>query len=166
MEYRKGEPTRCPYCGKPLRTGKAKQCLECGTDWHDPDNLVRVVPTIPNPDRNRFGLKKDKDYVVQLCQEPCGVRYTKYREVPDEPPDPHRVLETEPASGEKFIEWGYYKYAKHLKLSNGETFDFDAHGIWMTAKEIDYWYRQALGKLNAGEVAPWVNGIAPVFPPI
>ena len=24
----------CPYCGKPLRTKKAQQCLECGADWH------------------------------------------------------------------------------------------------------------------------------------
>ncbi len=24
----------CPYCGRPLRTAKAQQCLECGADWH------------------------------------------------------------------------------------------------------------------------------------
>jgi hypothetical protein len=24
----------CPYCGKPLRTNEAKQCFECGADWH------------------------------------------------------------------------------------------------------------------------------------
>ncbi len=30
----------CPYCGKPLRTDLAKQCLECGADWHNPDNVV------------------------------------------------------------------------------------------------------------------------------
>lgn len=31
----------CPYCGKDLRTDKAKQCLECGMDWHDPNNVIR-----------------------------------------------------------------------------------------------------------------------------
>jgi hypothetical protein len=24
----------CPHCGKPLRTAKARQCFECGVDWH------------------------------------------------------------------------------------------------------------------------------------
>lgn len=36
---RTGKP--CPYCGKPLRTDTAKQCFECGTDWHDANNVVR-----------------------------------------------------------------------------------------------------------------------------
>ncbi len=30
----------CPYCGSPLRTPNAKQCRNCGTDWHDPINVV------------------------------------------------------------------------------------------------------------------------------
>lgn len=25
----------CPYCGKPLRTDQARQCFECGMDWHE-----------------------------------------------------------------------------------------------------------------------------------
>jgi hypothetical protein len=24
----------CPQCGRPLRTALAKQCIECGADWH------------------------------------------------------------------------------------------------------------------------------------
>jgi len=34
-------PIPCPYCDKMLRTMIAKQCLECGMDWHDPKNVVR-----------------------------------------------------------------------------------------------------------------------------
>jgi hypothetical protein len=30
----------CPYCGKPLRTDQAKQCIFCGMDWHDPRNII------------------------------------------------------------------------------------------------------------------------------
>lgn len=36
----------CPYCGKPLRTPRAKQCRHCGMDWHDPSNPARrLVPS-------------------------------------------------------------------------------------------------------------------------
>ena len=36
---RTGKP--CRYCGRPLRTHSAKQCFECGTNWHDPSNIIR-----------------------------------------------------------------------------------------------------------------------------
>ena len=31
----------CSYCGAPLRTNEARQCFECGMDWHDEDHPVR-----------------------------------------------------------------------------------------------------------------------------
>jgi hypothetical protein len=31
----------CPYCGAPLRTERARQCVKCGMDWHDPANVFR-----------------------------------------------------------------------------------------------------------------------------
>jgi hypothetical protein len=31
----------CPRCARPLRTRLARQCLECGLDWHDQDPLPR-----------------------------------------------------------------------------------------------------------------------------
>jgi len=30
----------CPHCGRLLRNPRAKQCFECGMDWHDPDNVL------------------------------------------------------------------------------------------------------------------------------
>lgn len=30
----------CPYCNRFLRNKKAKQCFECGMDWHDPSRVV------------------------------------------------------------------------------------------------------------------------------
>lgn len=32
--------TPCPYCSQPLRSKLAEQCLECGMDWHNPNNVV------------------------------------------------------------------------------------------------------------------------------
>jgi CheY-like chemotaxis protein len=34
------EQVPCPYCKALLRTARARQCFECGMDWHDPDNVV------------------------------------------------------------------------------------------------------------------------------
>ena len=36
------ESAPCPYCGKPLATSMAKMCLECNTDWHDPNNPKKL----------------------------------------------------------------------------------------------------------------------------
>ena len=50
--YRKfsaGNP--CPYCGRPLRTVLAKQCFECGTDWHDASNIIRRSEETVKPGR-------------------------------------------------------------------------------------------------------------------
>lgn len=32
-------PSLCPSCEKPLRTSKAKQCFQCGADWHNDGKL-------------------------------------------------------------------------------------------------------------------------------
>ena len=153
--------TPCPYCQAPLASRQAKQCFKCGYDWHDPNNVIRRG----DPNWNRFGLNKDATYVVELCQKPDGERYTKYREVEAGEHDPFCVLETESALGSQFIEWGFYNYAKHLKLTNGDEFGFEAHGIWMTRDEGKYMLTRSKGNVGKSEQPPWVNGIAPRLPP-
>jgi anti-anti-sigma regulatory factor len=34
------ERAQCPYCPALLPTPRARQCFQCGMDWHDPDNVV------------------------------------------------------------------------------------------------------------------------------
>ena len=145
----------CPYCGAPLPTVRSKQCLKCHHDWHDPDNVVRHA----DERWNRFGLDWDKQYVVELCQASDGRRHAQYREV-DAVPDPLTVRETEPASGKQFVDWGFYAYAEHLRLTDGTGFRFEAHGIWLTDAEVAY-----ISGSNPRGPAPWVNGIEPRFPP-
>jgi hypothetical protein len=50
-----GKP--CPYCGMPLRTDQARQCFECGMDWHDPGAPLRRSVT-RRPDRRRTSVMK------------------------------------------------------------------------------------------------------------
>jgi hypothetical protein len=119
----------------------------------------------PNGTWNRFGVKKNRFYVVELGQRPDGSRYTSYRDVQAGEHDFHFVLETEPAPGWQFVEWGFYKYAEHLRLTTGERFGFEAHGIWMTEGEAAYLRRRVLSESSKGESPPWVNGIPPRLPP-
>ena len=155
-EIHEKERTPCPYCGISLPSAKARQCFSCGMDWHDPNDLVRRS----DPERNRLGLKNRSLYVVELCQDAEGGRYTKYREINAEPSDPNMVFETESAHGSQLAEWGY-KYSRYLRLSNGERFGFEDGRTWMTETEIEFMRRKVRGLAVEGEALPWVNGIPP-----
>jgi hypothetical protein len=150
----------CPHCGAPLATNRAKQCFVCGTDWHDPNNVV----CRKNPEWNRLGLMWKEMYTVELCQDPSGVRYTTYRQVGIGQPDPHRVFETPPHPGWQWVAWGFYEYAKHVPTTTGERFTFDAHGVWLTWDEVQGLHRSARGEIEREQV-PWATGAPPAFPP-
>ena len=150
----------CPYCGAPLPTARTRQCFSCGWDWHDAGNPQATG----DPNWNRFGLDPDRTYVVQLCQELSGRRYARYRDVDSGEPDTNAVFETESATGRQFVKWGDYTYANHLRLSSGERFAFDVHGIWLTDSETKRMQDRA-NPWWLGDQSFWVNGIAPLFPP-
>lgn len=152
----------CPYCGMPLATDKARQCFACGTDWHDPQNVV----CRKNPDWNRLGLKWDALYVVELCQGPNRVRYTKYREVSAGEPDPHRVFETPPFTGRQWVDWGRHGYADHVTTTTGERFTFEAHGVWLTLAEARAMFDRPRDHGAAVDDGPWATSVPPELPPM
>lgn len=146
----------CQYCGVPLATDRAKQCIDCGYDWRDPANVV----CRRKPGWNRLGLNLDAVYVLELCQMPTGERYTKFREDSSGVRDPHCIFETQSALGRQFVEWKFgSEWCKHLSLSCGMGFWFEPHGIWLTDAEARY-----LKNGRRGE-PPWPEGIAPLLPP-
>jgi hypothetical protein len=52
-----GTTAPCPYCGKSLKTARAKQCPHCFMDWHDPrkPKSLKILPGAVKqlPDRAR-----------------------------------------------------------------------------------------------------------------
>jgi len=119
----------CPYCGQPLRTPKARQCVDCGMDWHDPSHVVK------RGNGNRLGLVQDSTYVIELCQRSDGTRFTKYRDYSSGMLDPDHAFETGPARGSEFVEWTIKKRRDHLQLTKGERFGVDSNGAWLTEGE-------------------------------
>lgn len=58
LHEKSGRGPACAYCGKPLRSPLACQCVECGMDWHDARRVFRLgeAPSEPSecagpPDR-------------------------------------------------------------------------------------------------------------------
>ncbi|MEZ6090064.1 MAG: hypothetical protein R3C05_18960 [Pirellulaceae bacterium] len=108
--------------------------------------------------------RQENAYVVELCQESSGRRYTRYRDVETGALIRTRFSGSKKAIGQQFIDWRYYKYAEHLHLNTGECFTFDAHGIWLTYTEVKR-MRDRDNPWWEGDQSFWVNGIAPLFPP-
>lgn len=48
-ELHKRSGPACYYCGKPLRSATARQCVECGLDWHDLRHVVRLGRPVNPP---------------------------------------------------------------------------------------------------------------------
>jgi hypothetical protein len=51
VPVRSGIKPLCPWCGHPLPSALAKQCLSCGMDWHDADHVCRGSEPGPGAQR-------------------------------------------------------------------------------------------------------------------
>jgi hypothetical protein len=149
----------CPYCNSFLASDKAKQCLACGWDWHDPSNPVKRG----TPNWNRFGVDETASYTVDLCQRSNGDRYYEYNPRESEVPNPECVRKTEPMSGIDLLVWLQSGREQHLTLTTREQFLFDAHGIWLLYSEVQR-MRDRKNPWWMGDQSFSVNGLTPRFP--
>ena len=97
------------------------QCSAMPVLWN---GLARSKPDREErpSDWNRFGLKEDTMYVVELCQQPDGTRFVRWREFPSGECDPDHAFESEPGNGLQFIEWERRQYRTILRLTTGDAF--------------------------------------------
>lgn len=60
----------CLYCAADLPTPRARQCFACGSDWHDPANLLRHSANDSNPPPRRARRRSRPFLLLVLC---CGL---------------------------------------------------------------------------------------------
>jgi hypothetical protein len=64
-------PIPCPFCGKFLRTGLAKQCRFCKRDWHDgSEHSYSNAKSRSNDDKHRTTEQKP---VIGTVSEACRI---------------------------------------------------------------------------------------------
>jgi hypothetical protein len=100
-------------------------------------------------------------YVVQLCHDSEGYRSLRLRAVDGEPRAADAVFETEVVPHELLMFRSAERIAEEVRLSDGGTFEVDAHGIWFTPQELD-----AIDECdgNIAEIA-WSTGTPPLIAP-
>lgn len=150
----------CRYCNAELPSHLSQQCLACGWDWHNPDNPVQRGKA----NWNRWGINEKLMYHVALCQRADGHRYYGYKTIDEIEVAPEIVRMTDMMSGADVLNWLRSGRKEHLKLTTGEQFLFDAHGIWLTYAEVEH-MRCKSPRWWERDQSFWVNGIAPLFPP-
>lgn len=106
----------------------------------------------------RSEIEEHRAYRVALCQAPNGLR--TFRLVADGCEAPHdSPLCTEVVPHELLQGGQLHAIARTVKLTSGESFWVDAHGVWFTRPEAD-----ALNEDDEGEI-PWLNGLPPLLAP-
>jgi hypothetical protein len=149
----------CPYCDALLATSKARQCFVCGTDWHNPYNVICRT----NAEWNRLGLQRKEMYVLEFCQSSDGARLTRFR-MPSDLRGADQIFETSARPGWQWVAVGRESLASQLGTTTGEVVTFDGHGMWLTFEELRGIHRAARGEISRSGIA-WSTKSPPAVPP-
>lgn len=99
------------------------------------------------------------EYRVSLCQQRTGRRYFKLVAVDGEEPD-ESVFVTGVVPTALLLRRDFIGISEAVKLSNGQPFGVDAHGVWFTREELN-----ALKAGASWHSVPWLKGLPPILPP-
>lgn len=107
-------------------------------------------------------IEDQVQYRLQLCQSAEGRRYYRLatadqafdRTIEDV------VLVTDIVPHSLLRKRDLIEIAHQVRLSNGDAYCVEAHGMWLTLKERD----QFFGRVPFSEIE-WASGKEPVFPP-
>ena len=106
----------------------------------------------------RTDVKEGVSYQVALCQDSDGRRRYELVIAGGVPPDAAAFM-TRVVPTDLLLRRDFLGIAEMVLLTSGEPFFVEAHGIWLTRAEVEV--IQAKGWRNV----PWLNGLAPRFPP-
>ncbi len=107
----------------------------------------------------RAEVDESKEYRVALCQQANGKRHYKLLAI-GEPAPSESVFVTEIVPTDLLLRRDFIGISEAVKLSNGQPFGVESHGIWLTKEECG-----ALEADNDWSNIPWINGLPPHLPP-
>ena len=107
----------------------------------------------------RAEVDEDKEYRVVLCRKANGERCFKLLAIGESPPS-ESVFVTEAVPIPLLLRRDFLGISEAVKLTNGQPFGVDAHGIWLTKEECDAW-----GTARGSSGIPWLDGLPPHLPP-
>ncbi len=108
----------------------------------------------------RSEVDESKPYQVALCQEPSGRRIFRLVAV-GSPAPADAVFLTEVVPTALLLQRNFHGIARAVRTTTGEPFQVEAHGVWFSSAES-----RALDEDVEWAKVPWVNGRAPLLPPM
>ena len=108
----------------------------------------------------RSEVNESLAYRVALCQHANGARSVSLSRLGSAALPPATVFLTQVVPTDLLLRRDFIGISESVRLETGEHFGVDAHGTWLTQKEVD-----ALDKDTPFNQVPWLNGLRPVFAP-